>query len=81
VKFVQLIKLVQQETGMGSAVVRAPRLPLEGAELAQALKVIREAKAKWNPGYAASRASSSSEPASSGSRARSGSRAKALPSP
>jgi dihydrodipicolinate synthase/N-acetylneuraminate lyase len=81
VKFVQLIKLVQQETGMGSAAVRAPRLPLEGEELAQALKVIREAKAKWNPGYAATRASSSSEPASSASRARSGSRAKALPSP
>jgi len=81
VKFVQLIKLVQQETGMGSSAVRAPRLPLEGDELAQALKVIREAKAKWNPGYAASRGSSSSVRASSASRARSGSRAKALPSP
>jgi 4-hydroxy-tetrahydrodipicolinate synthase len=52
VKFVQLIKLVQEETGMGSARVRAPRLPLEGEELAQALKVIREAKAAWKPAYA-----------------------------
>ena len=30
-KFVQLIKLVQQEVGMGSARVRPPRLELEGA--------------------------------------------------
>ena len=42
-KFVQLIKLVQQEVGMGNARVRAPRLELIGAELDQALKVIREA--------------------------------------
>ncbi len=42
-KFVQLIKLVQQEVGMGSARVRPPRLELRGAELDEALRVIREA--------------------------------------
>ena len=42
-KFVQLIKLVQQEVGMGSARVRAPRMELRGAELDEALRVIREA--------------------------------------
>jgi 4-hydroxy-tetrahydrodipicolinate synthase len=35
-KFVQLIKLVQEEVGMGNSRVRAPRLVLEGAELAAA---------------------------------------------
>jgi 1-pyrroline-4-hydroxy-2-carboxylate deaminase len=40
-KFVQLIKLVQKEVGMGNARVRPPRLELEGAELEEALKVIR----------------------------------------
>ena len=44
-KFVQLIKLVQQEVGMGSARVRPPRLELAGAELDEALKVIRHALA------------------------------------
>ena len=42
-KFVQLIKLVQQEVGMGNARVRPPRLELVGAELEEALKVIRHA--------------------------------------
>ena len=42
-KFVQLIKLVQQEVGMGNARVRPPRLELEGAELDDALRVIRHA--------------------------------------
>ena len=42
-KFVQLIKLVQQEVGMGNARVRPPRLELEGAELDEALTVIRHA--------------------------------------
>ena len=42
-KFVQLIKLVQQEVGMGNARVRPPRLELEGKELDAALKVIRPA--------------------------------------
>lgn len=40
-KFVQLIKLVQAEVGMGSEAVRAPRLPLDATERAAALKVIR----------------------------------------
>jgi len=40
-KFVQLIKLVQQEVGMGNARVRPPRLELAGAELDEALSVIR----------------------------------------
>ncbi|HEX5883270.1 MAG TPA: dihydrodipicolinate synthase family protein [Pyrinomonadaceae bacterium] len=44
-KFVQLIKLVQQEVGMGNARVRPPRLELEGAELEEALRVIRHALA------------------------------------
>jgi len=42
-KFVQLIKLVQAEVGMGSARVRPPRLALEGAERDDALRVIRHA--------------------------------------
>jgi 4-hydroxy-tetrahydrodipicolinate synthase len=42
-KFVQLIKLVQQEVGMGNARVRPPRLELEGEELKAALRVIRHA--------------------------------------
>jgi 4-hydroxy-tetrahydrodipicolinate synthase len=51
-KFVQLIKLVQEEVGMGSARVRAPRLELTGEERAQAMKVIAKAKEKWIPAYA-----------------------------
>ena len=42
-KFVQLIKLVQAQVGMGSEHVRAPRLPVEGAEREAALAVIRHA--------------------------------------
>lgn len=42
-KFVQLIKLVQQEVGMGSTRVRPPRLELVGAELAAAKKIIAHA--------------------------------------
>jgi len=44
-KFVQLIKLVQQEVGMGSTRVRPPRLELVGAELAEARAIIAEALA------------------------------------
>jgi 4-hydroxy-tetrahydrodipicolinate synthase len=44
-KFVQLIKLVQEEVGMGNARVRPPRLELAEAELEEALKVIRHALA------------------------------------
>ncbi len=40
-KFVQLIKLVQAEVGMGTATVRPPRLELAGAELEAALALIR----------------------------------------
>jgi len=46
VKFVQLIKLVQREVGMGNTRVRPPRLELEGAELEEALGVIRKALAE-----------------------------------
>src|ERR1700752_3449458 len=42
-KFVQLIKLVQQEVGMGNTRVRPPRLELAGAELDEALRTIRHA--------------------------------------
>jgi len=42
-KFVQLIKLVQQEAGMGNARVRPPRLELEGTELDEAKRTIRRA--------------------------------------
>ena len=41
-KFVQLIKLVQEEVGMGSQRVRAPRMVLTGDELAQAKQIIKE---------------------------------------
>jgi 1-pyrroline-4-hydroxy-2-carboxylate deaminase len=42
-KFVQLIKLVQQEVGMGSTRVRLPRMELAGAELDEARKTIQHA--------------------------------------
>jgi len=42
-KFVQLIKLVQAETGLGSEAVRPPRLALAGEERGQALETIRDA--------------------------------------
>lgn len=42
-KFVQLIKLVQEEVGVGSARVRPPRLQIDGSELAEAKKLIAEA--------------------------------------
>lgn len=42
-KFVQLIKLVQAEVGMGNTKVRPPRLELTGNELEQAGKLIGEA--------------------------------------
>jgi len=44
-KFVQLIKLMQQEAGVGSARVRAPRMELVGAELEEARRVLKEAMA------------------------------------
>jgi 1-pyrroline-4-hydroxy-2-carboxylate deaminase len=50
-KFVQLIKLVQQELGVGRARVRAPRGELTGAELAAAREAVRAAMAT-RPGVA-----------------------------
>ena len=44
-KFVQLIKHVQQELGIGSAHVRPPRLELEGEELSDAHKTLLHALA------------------------------------
>jgi 4-hydroxy-tetrahydrodipicolinate synthase len=44
-KFVQLIKLVQEKVGRGSATVRPPRLEVEGAELQTALREIEQALA------------------------------------
>jgi 4-hydroxy-tetrahydrodipicolinate synthase len=44
-KFVQLIKLVQEKVGMGSARVRPPRLQLSGDELRETLAVIDAALA------------------------------------
>jgi 4-hydroxy-tetrahydrodipicolinate synthase len=43
VKLVQYIKLAMQETGLGSEMVRAPRLPLEGAEREEILAIVRRA--------------------------------------
>ena len=42
-KFVQLIKLVQQEVGMGNERVRPPRLILDGAERETAVRTIHRA--------------------------------------
>ena len=41
-KFVQLIKLTQQEVGMGSERVRPPRLEIVGEEREETLRIIRE---------------------------------------
>jgi 4-hydroxy-tetrahydrodipicolinate synthase len=43
VKLVQYIKLAVAECGLGSEMVRAPRLPLEGAEREAILAIIRKA--------------------------------------
>ncbi len=44
-KFVQLIKWVQEQVGVGSAQVRAPRFELRGADLAEVKAVFERAKA------------------------------------
>ena len=44
-KFVQLIKWVQEEVGVGSARVRSPRMELQGKELADAKGVLKTALA------------------------------------
>ncbi|MEY4930269.1 MAG: hypothetical protein RI909_993, partial [Bacteroidota bacterium] len=41
-KLVQYIKLAEQEVGLGSETVRAPRLTLTGEERERVLKIIRE---------------------------------------
>jgi 4-hydroxy-tetrahydrodipicolinate synthase len=43
-KFVQLIKQVQQEAGIGSASVRAPRLAVVGEELAETVAIFKKAQ-------------------------------------
>ena len=43
IKLVQYIKLAMAETGMGSEIVRAPRLPVEGVEREEILRTIRHA--------------------------------------
>lgn len=48
-KFVQLIKLVQAEVGMGGEAVRPPRLPLDDREREEALKIIRPRLVKSRP--------------------------------
>ena len=53
-KFVQLIKQVEQEAGIGSARVRAPRLELGGAELAAAQAAYAFAQANRPPAAKAS---------------------------
>jgi 4-hydroxy-tetrahydrodipicolinate synthase len=45
-KFVQLVKLVQQETGLGSETVRPPRLPLVSPEREAVLELVRYALAR-----------------------------------
>ena len=52
-KFVQLIKLVQQELGVGNARVRGPRMEVVGNELSAAQRLIREAM-KNRPAVASS---------------------------
>lgn len=56
-KFVQLIKLVQEKVGWGSARVRPPRLELVGTELEETLKIIDDAIAR-RPGSSMSAPSS-----------------------
>jgi len=46
IHFVQYIKLLCQETGLGKEWCREPRLTLAGAEREQVLKIIRDALAK-----------------------------------
>jgi 4-hydroxy-tetrahydrodipicolinate synthase len=48
-KFVQLIKLVQQETGLGSETVRPPRLALEEPQRTAVVDLVRYALARRPP--------------------------------
>jgi len=45
VKLVQYIKLAMAEVGLGSEMVRPPRLPVEGAEREEILAIVRQAVA------------------------------------
>jgi 4-hydroxy-tetrahydrodipicolinate synthase len=57
VKLVQYIKLAEQECGLGSETVRAPRLPLVGEERERIQAIIRQAIAtRPQPGPATRRA-------------------------
>jgi 1-pyrroline-4-hydroxy-2-carboxylate deaminase len=60
VKLVQYIKLAMAETGLGSEMVRAPRLPLVGAEREAILAIIRKA-IQTRPTVGPSRARSAAE--------------------
>jgi len=53
-KFVQLIKLVQEEMGVGSARVRPPRLKIEGGELSETKRLIAEAVRNHSKRYESS---------------------------
>jgi 4-hydroxy-tetrahydrodipicolinate synthase len=44
-KLVQYIKLAMSERGFGSELVRAPRLPLVGAEREEIVSIVRQALA------------------------------------
>ncbi|ACO47427.1 dihydrodipicolinate synthase family protein [Deinococcus deserti] len=46
IKFVQLIKQVQEETGHGSAQVRAPRLSLAPEEIGEVRQIVQQAAAR-----------------------------------
>jgi 1-pyrroline-4-hydroxy-2-carboxylate deaminase len=48
-KFIQLIKQVQEELGVGSARVRGPRLQVSGEELAATRRAVAEARASRPP--------------------------------
>jgi dihydrodipicolinate synthase/N-acetylneuraminate lyase len=48
-KLVQLVKVAQQETGLGSEVVRPPRLPLEPAQRDAVVELVRHALARRPP--------------------------------
>jgi 1-pyrroline-4-hydroxy-2-carboxylate deaminase len=58
--FVQLIKLVQEEVGMGNARVRPPRLELVGDPLDQTRRIIRDTLSS-RPQAAISRVSANME--------------------
>ena len=48
-EFVHLVKLCQQEFGLGSEQLRAPRIPLNGEDRDRALMTIADAKMNHVP--------------------------------